>query len=153
MKSAAPQLHDRRRARVRRQRILQRTMVEHETALRSTREGVRCYARSPPSPAGMAARGYDYFRSPPVRRQPEQRSRAFFGEVRARGPTRRAPPEEPLLLAARTACERVLNAKLDADHRDRPPRASVLKQRQSSFATTCLICVYSSIEYADMSLP
>ncbi len=24
---------------------------------------------------------------------------------------------------------------------------------QSSFATTCLICVYSSIEYADMSLP
>ena len=31
------------------------------------------------------------------------------------------------------------------------PEPDVLDQ--SSFATTCLICVYSSIEYADMSLP
>ena len=33
------------------------------------------------------------------------------------------------------------------------PLAHVLRDAHASFATTCLICVYSSIEYADMSLP
>jgi hypothetical protein len=58
----------------------------------------------------MAARGYDYFRSPPVVGN-LSRGRAFFGFERA---DPRAPVHNPRFLKARTACERVLNAKLDA---------------------------------------
>ena len=58
----------------------------------------------------MAERGYDYFRSAPVVRN-LSRGRAFFGFERA---DPRAPQKDPRFLAARTACERVLNARLDA---------------------------------------
>jgi len=58
----------------------------------------------------MAARGYDYFRSPPVVRN-LSRGRAFFGFERA---DPRAPVHNPRFLAARTACEKALNAKLDS---------------------------------------
>ena len=58
----------------------------------------------------MAARGYDSFRSPPVVRN-LSRGRPFFGFERA---DPKAPTHNPRFLEARTACERVLNAKLDA---------------------------------------
>jgi len=58
----------------------------------------------------MAARGYDYFRSAPVVRN-LSRGRAFFGFERA---DPRAPLHNPRFLEARGACERALNAKLDA---------------------------------------
>ena len=60
----------------------------------------------------MAARGYDYFRSPPVVGN-LSRGRAFFGFERA-DPRAEHLQKNPRFLAARTACERVLNAKLDA---------------------------------------
>jgi hypothetical protein len=60
----------------------------------------------------MAARGYDYFRSAPVVRN-LSRGRAFFGFELA--DPRAAPLQKnPRFLRARTACERVLNGKLNA---------------------------------------
>lgn len=56
----------------------------------------------------MAKRGYDVFESPPVVRNLSG-GRAFFGYERSE-----PAPKDKRFLAARTACERVLNAKLDA---------------------------------------
>ena len=56
----------------------------------------------------MAKRGFDFFDSPPVVRN-LSRGRAFFGYERAQ-----TVPRTKEFLAARAACERVLNAKLDA---------------------------------------
>lgn len=55
----------------------------------------------------MARHGYDFFHSPPVVRN-LSRGRAFFGYERAE-----KTPNDKGFLAARTACERILNAKLD----------------------------------------
>jgi hypothetical protein len=60
----------------------------------------------------MKARGYDYFRSAPVVGN-LSRGRAFFGFERA-DPRAAHVQQDPRFLVARTACERVLNAKLDA---------------------------------------
>jgi hypothetical protein len=60
----------------------------------------------------MADRGYDYFRSAPVVRN-LSRGRAFFGFERA-DPRVARVQKDPRFLAARTACERVLNARLEA---------------------------------------
>jgi hypothetical protein len=60
----------------------------------------------------MAARGYDYFRSAPVVRN-LSRGRAFFGFERA-DPRAAKVQKDPRFLAARSVCERMLNAKLDA---------------------------------------
>ena len=52
--------------------------------------------------------------------------------------------------------ERAQPLDVGGEERASPARATAAPVAgicQSSFATTCLICVYSSIEYADMSLP
>jgi len=116
MKRATPKQHERaERAcfHFLRPVVSTKPLSAHAMALakRALRANARC----------MANRGYPYFDSPPVVRN-MSRGRAMFGYELA-DPRATRLQHDKRFLAARTACERALNAKLDviiADDRHEP---------------------------------